>query len=105
MKIMDNKKNDHAIACKLPSEQFRERKATVLANLKKNILDKKELDNGYALKFTGTDTMLDELIDFIKTERECCSFLTFSLTVSNNKSETWLELTGPEGTKDFIKTI
>jgi hypothetical protein len=66
--------------------------------------DKKELKDGYAFKFPGTDKMLDELTEFIKTERECCDFFTFNLSISGDKSEAWLELTGVEGAKDFIST-
>lgn len=48
--------------------------------------------------------MLDELIEFIKTERECCDFFTFNLSITGDKSEAWLELTGVEGAKDFVTT-
>jgi len=83
---------------------MKERKATVIANLQKELIEKKELKNGYAFKFKGTDAMVDELTSFIKTERECCSFFIFNLSVAGDKSAAWLELSGPEGTKDFIKT-
>lgn len=71
---------------------MRERKATVLASLKRQTVEKRELENGYAIKFPGTDSVLDELTEFIKTEREC------------DKGEAWLELTGPAGAKGFIAT-
>jgi hypothetical protein len=38
----------------------------------------------------------------IELERRCCPFLQFRLTVEPNRGATWLELTGPEGTKDFL---
>jgi hypothetical protein len=47
--------------------------------------------------------MIDELVEFIKTERACCDFFIFNLSISS-KSEAWLEITGPRGAKDFIKT-
>jgi len=90
------------LVCKLPSKEMQERKLTVLASLKKQIIERKELPNGYAFRFDGSDNVLDELTEFIKTERECCSFFTFNLSVSGDKSELWLELTGVEGAKDFI---
>ena len=65
---------------------------------------KEELKDGYAFKFSGTDKMIDELTEFIKTERECCDFFTFNLSISGDKSEAWLELTGASGAKDFIST-
>ncbi len=37
--------------------------------------------------------MVDELTEFIKTERECCDFFTFNLAISGDKREVWLELT------------
>jgi len=92
------------ITCKLTTPELRQRKATVLASLKQQVLEKQELDNGYAYRFSGSDKLLDELTEFIKTERECCDFFIFGLSVSGDKSEAWLELTGPAGTKDFIST-
>lgn len=90
------------MSCKLTSPELRERKETVITRLKQQMLARKELQNGYTFKFEGTDSVLDELTEFIKTERECCSFFTFVLSVRGDKSEAWLELTGAEGVKDFI---
>ncbi len=96
------KSKSSVLSCKLPSKEMHERKLTVLASLKKQIKERKELPNGYAFRFDGSDQVLDELTEFIKTERECCDFFTFNLSVSGDKSEVWLELTGVEGAKDFI---
>ncbi|MEO8666557.1 MAG: hypothetical protein ABI462_13780 [Ignavibacteria bacterium] len=68
------------------------------------MLEKRELRDGYAFRFLGEDKILDELMEFIKTERECCDFFTFRLTIAGDKSEAWLELTGTEGSKEFLKT-
>jgi len=97
-----NKKQE--LTCKLTTPELRERKATVIASLKKLMLEKKELKNGFAYKFNGSDTMVDELTTFVKTERACCDFFIFNLSISGDKSEAWLEITGPKGAKDFIKT-
>jgi hypothetical protein len=90
------------LSCKLTTPELQKRKETVITSLKQKVLDKKELTNGYAYKFSGTDEVLDELTEFIKTERACCDFFTFGLSVSGDKSEAWLELTGVDGAKDFI---
>lgn len=92
------------ISCKLTTPELQQRKSTVLESLRKQVLEKKELKDGYAFKFKGTDAMLDELTEFIKTERACCDFFTFNLSISGDKSEIWLEITGADGAKDFIKT-
>jgi hypothetical protein len=97
-----NKKS--GLSCKLTTPELRQRKETVIKSLKAQILTKKELKNGYSYKFVGTDKMVDELTEFVKTERECCDFFTFNLSISGDKSEAILEITGPKGAKDFIKT-
>ncbi len=90
------------MSCKLTSPELQKRKETVLADLRKQVIEKKELKNGYAFKFKSTDKMLEQLNEFIKTERQCCDFFTFGLSVSGNAA--WLELTGEDGVKDFIST-
>ena len=90
------------LSCKLSSPELKQRKVTVLASLRKKVKEKKELSNGYAFRFEGSDKTLEELFEFVKTERECCDFFTFNLSISGDKSEAWLELTGVDGAKDFV---
>lgn len=92
------------LSCKLTSKELQQRKETIIAVLKKQILEKKELQNGFAFKFTGSDKMIDELTEFVKTERQCCDFFTFTISVSGDGSDAWFELTGAQGAKDFIMT-
>ncbi|QYH39219.1 MULTISPECIES: hypothetical protein [Cytophagales] len=95
--------DENKISCKLATPELRQRKATVIASLKEMVLEKQELVNGFMYKFDGSDQTLDLLNDFIKTERLCCDFFTFSLTIANQDSPVWLELAGPEGVKAFIE--
>lgn len=97
-------KNSATMACKLSSPELLKRKETVLASLKKQVLEKKELPNGFAFRFDGKDKVLDELTEFIKTERTCCDFFTFNLSVSGDQREIWLEIKGENGSKEFIQT-
>jgi len=91
------------VACKLTTPELRKRKEEVIAVLKSNVLEKVELKDGYRYTFEGSDAMMDTLVAFIKTERQCCNFFTFNLTVSDDESHLWLSLTGPDGAKEFIK--
>lgn len=95
--------NKVTLKCKLTTPELRERKNTVIASLQKQVQEKKELVNGYAYRFSGADVTIDELADFIKTERECCDFFTFNLSVKGDKTVAWLHITGPKGSKEFIK--
>lgn len=99
-----SKNKTSELSCKLTTPELQKRKETVLKSLREQVVAKKELENGYAFKFPGTDKVLDQLSEFIKTERACCDFFIFGLSISGDKSEIWLELTGSEGVKDFIAT-
>jgi hypothetical protein len=90
-------------SCKLTPSALRERKETVLDLLKKQVLEKKELENGYTFKFSGSDSLYVQLTDLIRTERICCDFFTFRLEVAGERNFTWLTVTGPPGAKEFIK--
>jgi hypothetical protein len=96
-------KKETTFKCKLTTPEFRERKATVIADLKKIMKGKKELKDGYAYKFSGSGNVVAQLNEFVKTESECCDFFKFKIAVSKNKSEAWLHITGEKGIKEFIK--
>ncbi len=98
------KKPRGELSCKLMTAELQERKETVLASLRKQVIEKKELENGYAFKFNGSDKMIDELTDFEKTERHCCDFFTFNLSISGDTSSLLFEITGPKEAKEFIAT-
>jgi hypothetical protein len=89
------------VTCKLTTAELQKRKATVIAELKALVLERKELENGYSYKFEGTDETLDKLNDFIKTERMCCDFFTFHITVEDQTA--LLSITGSNGAKEFLK--
>jgi hypothetical protein len=91
------------ISCKLSSTEMQIRRQTVLNELKRKVRQKKELPDGYAFRFPGDDKTVDELTDFIKSERTCCGFFIFGLSVAGDASEAWLNLTGPKGTKEMIE--
>ncbi|HYG37865.1 MAG TPA: hypothetical protein VD908_04565 [Cytophagales bacterium] len=90
------------LMCKLTTPELQKRKRTVIAELKKEVIEKKELENGFAYKFFGSDVHIDTLTEFIKTERLCCGFFNFNLSIKND-GFIWLELTGPKGIKEFIQ--
>jgi hypothetical protein len=90
-----------SITCKLTTPELQKRKATVIADLKTLVLERTELQNGFSYKFNATDTILDNLTEFIKTERMCCDFFTFQLMVEDQTA--FLSITGPNGAKEFLK--
>ena len=94
--------NKPQLTCKLTTPELEQRKRTVIGELKALVKEKIETESGFKYRFDGSDATLDLLNSFIKTERLCCDFFVFTLTASNDAQSTWLELSGPEGTKEFI---
>lgn len=92
------------LSCKLTDPELRKRKEEVLASIKMKVLSKQELSDGYKYEFDGSDTVLDELVSFIKTERLCCDFFHFSIDIAGDGTSSRLSITGPAGAKDFINT-
>jgi hypothetical protein len=90
------------IACNLTDPEFQKRRTVLLKTFRGVVLETKELDDGYAYRFPSETHRIAELAQLIAFERECCPFLQFNLRLEPANGPIWLELTGPEGTKDFL---
>jgi len=64
------------------------------------LLEKRELDNGYALRLPGE--MFEQACETMAIERRCCGFLSIRLEVVGGSSDLWLSLEGPPGTKQVL---
>ena len=94
--------NNLPIACNLTSAELQERRRTVLEKLRDTVVEIKELSDGYAYSFSSEGEQFKELAAMIDLERQCCPFLQFRLTVSAGGGPLCVEITGPQGTKDFL---
>jgi hypothetical protein len=97
--------DDNPVACCLSDAELRKREATLLAQFKSALTATEELPDGYAFRIPGEKTWLALATDLIAAERECCPFLTFQLTAEPNMGALTIRITGPEGTKEFLKSI
>jgi hypothetical protein len=92
------------LVCKLTTPELQKRRSTVIEGLKQVLLKKEVLDEGLRFTFPSEDDVLAQLIDFIKSERLCCDFLSFKLIIGANMPNiATLEITGPTGTQDFLE--
>lgn len=95
---------ESCVSCTLTEAQIRQRRAEVLEKIRERVREYKSLADGYALRFDASEDNLNQLTHLIQLERQCCAFLRFQLTVEPNGGPFWLEMTGPEGTKEFIES-
>ncbi len=97
--------DDMPIACCLTSAELRERAATLLTQFRSAVIEIEELRDGYAFRVPGDGKWIAIIAKMIVAERECCPFLTFELVAQPNMGPVIVRVTGPAGTKDFVKTI
>lgn len=100
-KIKAGKEQEIIMACKLTTPELQKRKLEVISSLKSKVTGHKELSDGFAYLFVATDAHIDEVVAFIKTERRCCGFFRFRMSVAEN--DLWLFITGEQGVKEFIR--
>ena len=96
---------DSPIACRLTDAESRMREATLLAQFKSTVMTTEELRDGFVFRIPGDAKSTSLVMELIAAERECCPFLTFELIAPSNGEALTLSITGPAGTKDFLKTI
>lgn len=93
------------IACCLSSEELRHREATLVAEFKSIRGEVEELDDGYAFRMPGDSKSLAITAELISAERECCPFLTFELLAEPKLGPLVLRVTGPSGSKEFLRSL
>jgi hypothetical protein len=71
--------------------------------LKTAVVETQERENAVRLRLSDGRMDLTALADWVRLERRCCPFFTFSIEVEGNGGPTWLTLSGPRGIKEFIQ--
>ncbi|HVQ36781.1 MAG TPA: hypothetical protein VMS31_04585 [Pyrinomonadaceae bacterium] len=93
------------IACILSDAELRQRRETILQKVRGAASAVQELESGYAYQFPASGVKIAELAHLIETERQCCPFLKFQLTIEPGEGPMQLEITGPAGTKEFLSQV
>lgn len=81
------------IACSLSGAEFRQRRAFLRETLLPHLLLSKRTASGLTLAFPNTDACCAQLETFVSLERQCCGFLTF--TISWEEDPLTLRIEGP----------
>lgn len=91
------------VICSLSDAEKREREATLLARFRSGVIAVEELGDGYSFRVPGSSEWLVLVAELMIAERECCPFLTFQLIAEPQMGAVNLRITGPEGTKEFLR--
>ncbi|HET8783711.1 MAG TPA: hypothetical protein VFM63_14965 [Pyrinomonadaceae bacterium] len=96
---------DLPVACSLMPAELQERRRGLLAKVRGKVTDVTELEDGFRYTFPLAGDVLTDVTSLIQLEHQCCPFLTFRLTIEAGGDSVLLELTGPNGTKEFLAEI
>lgn len=92
------------VACSLSSSELQERRRELLQGMKEVVAEVRELEEGFLYRFSP-EARFAELASVVELEHQCCPFVTFRITVEPGDGPISLELTGPPGTKEFLREL
>lgn len=100
-----NMKMESPFACNMEaikSDQRQQHIATA-RQLFRAVKSIRELPDGYAFHLPDESDTLRLLTEFVSLERLCCPFFGFTIEIEPEGGSVWLNLTGREGVKPFIR--
>jgi hypothetical protein len=96
---------DLPVACTLSAAELDSRRGDLLPGLIAQAAHRLPLANGYRLTFVPAPGLLETIARVVDVERQCCRFLRFQLVVDQDSAPITLDVTGPDGTKDFLADV
>jgi hypothetical protein len=96
--------DDLPIACTLDGRDLAGRQSELRDSVLAEAESVERLPVGYRWHFRGSRDLLGRLGAVIDAERHCCRFLRFALDVQPDLAAVTVEITGPEGTADFLES-
>lgn len=93
------------VACDLsaldPGEK--ERHAELASHLRQAVIRVEEIPHGFTATITESSRLAEDLEEWVKLEAKCCPFLSFQVTPRPGEGDRTVRITGPEGTKEFLR--
>ncbi len=93
------------IACELPAGELAVRRDGLLARLAGAATSIAEIESGVLLTLPTSPEITGLIAQGIEAERRCCRFLRFRCTYEPDLGPIALEVTGPEGTVEFLGVV
>jgi len=93
------------IACTVSQAELATRRNELLPALLGKANSQETVPGGFRWSFSETNGLLSDVASVIETERRCCRFLRFRRTLEPDGGPLWMEVTGPEGTQEFLRSV
>ena len=81
----------------------RDRSRDLRRELAAATVETRSLDSGYSYRYAADPEVFRKVAEWIALERRCCPFLTFTFRWPPGGSPPWLDITGPAGTREFLR--
>lgn len=91
------------VECTLDVERAERRADRVEDGLVHHIEAAEELENGYRLVFERTTDAFEAAAELFWLESQCCADEDFAITLPADGQPFWVDMTGPEGTKELAR--
>ncbi len=91
------------LACSLTDAELRERRAMMRKALLPHVVDCRLRGLELARVFSNVEASRSEVEQFVDLERQCCGFLTFTISPPGEKLT--LNIEGPEGSQSTLKVL
>ena len=106
MTYQNHLKEKIALACKLTDRNQIDRMNELHQTLFKKVDKTIEHKTSYDLLFQQPDdSLIAQLVEFIKFERQCCPWLNFQLTYQPNEGPVLLKMGNSVETKEMVKLV
>jgi hypothetical protein len=96
---------DLPIACTLSPDALEARRQGLLADLLQRAHRHELTADGLRVAFAADADTLATIARVVDAERQCCRFLRFVVTVAPDGGPITLELSGPDGTREFLGAL
>ncbi|MGH2634433.1 MAG: hypothetical protein ACRDG3_13570 [Tepidiformaceae bacterium] len=93
------------VACTLSRDELERGAKCLMPGLLARAPNVIQLADGLRLEFDRGPDVLRDITDVMERERKCCRFLQFVLTISPGDDPFRLDITGPEGTTEFLAEV
>ncbi len=85
------------------SREERDRSRDLRRELAAATVETLSLSGGYSYRYRADADVFRKAAEWVTLERRCCPFLTFTLRWGAGDAAPWLDLTGPAGTREFLR--
>ena len=93
------------LVCTLTPDELAEARAGLLPGLLERAKSVSDLQDGVKLSFDSEPGLLADLARMMEQERACCRFLRFQLAAEPAGGAITLDVTGPPGTREVLRSL